>query len=121
MKDLSGLKPLLKRVWDKHFDMEKVINDMLHERQQYITEFYMEHHKNVLNNEMRDLFKELYAAQVNSFEEKIKPLAVESEMSKRLDEKCSKYDYGAMMHEFTDLRCSLLPLIEKKTTLEKFI
>ena len=54
-------------------------------------------------------------------DERLKVLAVESEVQKRLDAKSSKYDYGSLMHQFIDIRSSLNPLIEKKSTLEKFI
>ena len=70
---------------------------------------------------MRDLVKELHLNQDAKIDDKIKVFALESEVKERLESKCTKYDYGALMLQFVDIKTSLQPLIEKKSTLEKFI
>ena len=42
-------------------------------------------------------------------------------MQERLDKKASVYRYGETMREFADIKLSLNPLIDKKSTLERFI
>ena len=42
-------------------------------------------------------------------------------MQERLEKKASVYRYGETMREFADIRLSLNPLIDKKSTLERFI
>ena len=121
MRDLAGLKPLLTKVWDKHYALESLIDKMLRQRAEFLTEFNLQDQWNIFTNEMRDLVKELHLNQDAKVDDKIKLLALESEVQKRLDTKSSKIDYGSLHYQFIDIRNSLLPLIDKKSTLEKFI
>ena len=54
-------------------------------------------------------------------EERLKQFATKEEMKAELNLKCSIYKYGNLSKEITDLRLGLMPLIEKKDTLERFI
>lgn len=53
--------------------------------------------------------------------DKIKLMAVEESVEKRIEKKASWYHFGDLMREFADVKLSLAPLIEKKVTLERFI
>ena len=65
--------------------------------------------------------KELHKTQDAKVDEKLKLMALEAEVQKRLDTKSSKFDYGSLNHQILDFKLSLNPLIEKKFTLKKFI
>ena len=121
MKELAGLKPLLKKVWNKHFEIEMDIDHIRRRSEDFMTDLNLNVQWGIFTKEMRDLVKELHQEQDTKFDDKIKILAVESEVQKRLDAKCTKYDYGAIMLQFLDIKNSLQPLIEKKETLDKFI
>ncbi len=54
-------------------------------------------------------------------EERIKQFVTKDEMQAELKLKSSVYNYANLYQEINDFRLGLMPLIEKKHTLERFI
>ena len=107
MKELAGLKPLLKKVWNKHFEIEMDIDHIRRRSEDFMTDLNLNVQWGIFTKEMRDLVKELHLNQDAKIDDKIKVFALESEVKERLESKCTKYDYGALMLQFVDIKTSL--------------
>ena len=60
MKELAGLKPLLKKVWNKHFEIEMDIDHIRRRSEDFMTDLNLNVQWGIFTKEMRDLVKELH-------------------------------------------------------------
>lgn len=122
VKEISGLMPVVKKVFNRVCDHELQVNRMLDRlANEMVSETQLETEWQNFLNECMNMVKARLADHDKKIEDKLKILPTEESVAERLDKKASKVDYGNLYKEIADFRLSLGPLIERSWTLRRFV
>ena len=122
LKEVSGLMPILKKVYSKQIEMEMDVHRFMaacEDNFLYKEQLDVDFGSN--QKEIMAMVKERLDEHLKIVEERIMICPTDASVIERLKQKASTNEYGGLCKSIAELRGNLAPLIDKGYVLKRFI